>query len=248
VYFKTKTMAIDFNADLGEGYGNEATLMPFLDSCSIACGGHYGNTKSIEAALDLAWTHEVKVGAHPSYPDSLHFGRQSMSIPLKAFQAAIEKQLDLFFNSLEKKSMQCHHIKAHGALYSDLLSREELAGVYLEILSNYPCSLLYTMPHKGFAGAANAKSFKVFSEGFLDRGYNAQGYLIARASKNAQLEKTSDIIAQWENLVVKKRIPYQNSQGETAYIPTQIDTVCLHSDHPKAIERAQAIRKAISKI
>ena len=235
-------MAIDFNADLGEGYGNEAALMPFLDSCSIACGGHYGNAKSIESALDLAWTHEVKVGAHPSYPDPLHFGRQSMSIPLKAFQAAIEKQLDLFFNSLEKKSMQCHHIKAHGALYSDLLSREELAGVYLETLSNYPCTLLYTMPHKEFAGAANAKSFKVFSEGFLDRRYDARGYLIARSSK------TSDIIIQWENLVVKKRIPYQNSQGKTAYIPTQIDTVCLHSDHPQAVERAQAVRKAISKI
>ena len=241
-------MTIDFNADLGEGYGNEAALMPFLDSCSIACGGHFGNAKSIEAALDLAWTHEVKVGAHPSYPDPLHFGRQSMSIPLKAFQAAIEKQLDLFFNSLEKKSMQCHHIKAHGALYSDLLSREELAGVYLDTLSNYPCSLLYTMPHKEFAGAAHAKSFKVFSEGFLDRGYTAEGYLIARASKNAQLEKTSDIIAQWENRVEKKRIPYQNSLGETAYIPTQIDTVCVHSDHPQAVERAQAIRKVISKI
>lgn len=241
-------MAIDFNADLGEGYGNEAALMPFLDSCSIACGGHYGNAKSIEAALDLAWTHEIKVGAHPSYPDPLHFGRQSMSIPLKAFQAAIEKQLDLFFNSLEKKSMQCHHIKAHGALYSDLLSREELAGVYLEILSNYACTLIYAMPQSSFTKAAHAKSFKVFSEGFLDRGYNAQGYLIARTSKNAQLESTSDIIAQWENLVVKKRIPYHNSQGETAYIPTQIDTVCLHSDHPQAVERAQAIRKAISKI
>jgi lactam utilization protein B len=50
------------------------------------------------------------------------------------------------------------------------------------------------------------------------------------------------------DLVVKKRIPYQNSQGKTAYIPTQIDTVCLHSDHPQAVERAQAVRKAISKI
>lgn len=241
-------MAIDFNADLGEGYGNEAALMPFLDSCSIACGGHYGNAKSIEAALDMAWAHEVKVGAHPSYPDPLHFGRQSMSIPLKAFQAAIEKQLDLFFNSLEKKSRQCHHIKAHGALYSDLLSREELAGVYLDTLSNYPCTLLYTMPHSGFIRAAHAYSFKVFSEGFLDRGYNAQGYLIARAAKNAQLEKTSDIVSQWHDLIVKKRIPYQNSQGETAYLPTQIDTVCLHSDHPQAVERARAVRKAISKI
>lgn len=241
-------MAIDFNADLGEGYGNDATLMPFLDSCSIACGGHYGNAKSIETALDMAWTHEVKVGAHPSYPDPLHFGRQSMSIPLKAFQAAIEKQLDLFFNGLEKKSMRCHHIKAHGALYSDLLSSQELAGIYLETLSNYPCTLLYTMPHSGFMKAAHAYSFKVFSEGFLDRGYNAQGNLIARSSKNAQLEKTSDIVEQLIDLVVKKHIPYQNSQGETAYIPTQINTVCLHSDHPQAVERAKAIRKAISKI
>ena len=241
-------MAIDFNADLGEGYGNEATLMPLLDSCSIACGGHYGNAKSIETALNMAWTHEVKVGAHPSYPDPLHFGRQSMNIPLKAFQAAIEKQLDLFFNSLEKKSMPCHHIKAHGALYSDLLSSQELAGVYLETLSNYSCTLLYTMPHNGFIKAAHTYSYKVFSEGFLDRGYNAQGYLIARASKNAQLEKTSDIVEQLIDIVVKKRIPYQNSQGETAYLPTQIDTVCLHSDHPKAVERARAIRKAISKI
>jgi lactam utilization protein B len=50
------------------------------------------------------------------------------------------------------------------------------------------------------------------------------------------------------DLVLEKHIPYQNSQGKIAYLATQIDTVCLHSDHPKAIERAQAIRKAISKI
>jgi UPF0271 protein len=104
------------------------------------------------------------------------------------------------------------------------------------------------MPQSVFIRAAHAYSYKVFSEGFLDRGYNAQGYLISRASKNAQLEKTSDIVEQLIDIVVKKRIPYQNSQGETAYLPTQIDTVCLHSDHPKAVERARAIRKTISKI
>ena len=36
-------MTIDFNSDLGEGYGVDKELMPYLDSCSIACGGHYGN-------------------------------------------------------------------------------------------------------------------------------------------------------------------------------------------------------------
>ncbi len=241
-------MSIDFNADLGEGYGVDKELMPYLDSCSIACGGHYGNALTIETALQLALNEQLKVGAHPSYPDTLNFGRQSMKMPLKEFQAAIEKQLDLFFNTLEKQSIQCHHIKAHGALYSDLYHSPELAGAYLETLSNYPCTLLYAMPHKAFTVAAEAQYFKLYSEGFLDRRYNEQGYLISRQSNNAQIENTSEIVAQLHDLVLEKHIPYQNSQGKIAYLATQIDTVCLHSDHPKAIERAQAIRKAISKI
>jgi UPF0271 protein len=104
------------------------------------------------------------------------------------------------------------------------------------------------MPHKAFTVAAEAQYFKLYSEGFLDRRYNEQGYLISRQSNNAQIENTSEIVAQLHDLVLEKHIPYQNSQGKIAYLATQIDTVCLHSDHPKAIERAQAIRKAISKI
>lgn len=240
-------MAIDFNADLGEGYEGDERLMPYLDSCSIACGGHYGNASTITTAIHLARTENVKVGAHPSYPDLLNFGRQSMTMSLKAFQASLEKQLDLFFNTLEKQSVHCHHIKAHGALYSDLLSDQELAGAYLEILSNYPCTLLYAMPHKAFSRAAEAYYFKLYSEGFLDRRYNEQGYLMSRQSNNAQIENTSEIVAQLNELSTMQRIPYLSNSGTKEYLPAKIQTVCLHSDHPKAIERAQAIRKAISK-
>ena len=241
-------MTIDFNADLGEGYGVDKELMPYLDSCSIACGGHYGNALTIATAVQLALNEKLKVGAHPSYPDTLNFGRQSMKMPLKEFQAAIEKQLDLFFNTLEKQSIQCHHIKAHGALYSDLYHSPELAGAYLETLSNYPCTLLYAMPHKAFTVAAEAQYFKLYSEGFLDRRYNEQGYLISRQSNNAQIENTSEIVAQLNELSTMQRIPYLSNSGTKEYLPAKIQTVCLHSDHPKAIERAQAIRKAISKI
>ena len=31
---------INFNADIGEGIGNEKELMPYLHSCNIASGGH----------------------------------------------------------------------------------------------------------------------------------------------------------------------------------------------------------------
>ena len=32
---------LKINSDVGEGVVNEAALMPYLKSCSIACGGHY---------------------------------------------------------------------------------------------------------------------------------------------------------------------------------------------------------------
>ena len=34
---------VKLNADLGEGINIEKAIMPFLSSCSIACGGHTGD-------------------------------------------------------------------------------------------------------------------------------------------------------------------------------------------------------------
>ena len=71
---------IDINADLGEGAGYDAELMPLISSCSIACGGHFGDENSMRSALQLAKKHDVKVGAHPSFPDTDHFGRKVLTI------------------------------------------------------------------------------------------------------------------------------------------------------------------------
>ena len=65
---------------MGEGAGNDALLMPFISSCSIACGGHVGDEESIKATLLLAKQHGVQVGAHPAYPDPEHFGRKTMQL------------------------------------------------------------------------------------------------------------------------------------------------------------------------
>ena len=60
---------IDINCDLGEGFENEAFLMPYLSSCNIACGGHAGDVDTMKRVAQLAKTHNVKIGAHPSFPD-----------------------------------------------------------------------------------------------------------------------------------------------------------------------------------
>jgi UPF0271 protein len=51
---------IDLNCDMGEGAGNDALLMPYISSCSIACGGHVGDEDSIKATLLLAKHFGVK--------------------------------------------------------------------------------------------------------------------------------------------------------------------------------------------
>ena len=45
---------IDINCDLGEEMDIEAAIMPFITTANIACGGHAGNTKTIQSTIALA--------------------------------------------------------------------------------------------------------------------------------------------------------------------------------------------------
>src|SRR5215472_3380070 len=71
---RSREPRIDLNADVGEGYDDTA-LMPFLTSCSIACGGHAGNDTTMRNTIRLALRHGVAIGAHPGFPDRARFGR-----------------------------------------------------------------------------------------------------------------------------------------------------------------------------
>ena len=66
------------NCDMGEGVDNEAEIMPYIDYCNVACGGHKGDFSSMSNTIDLALKNNVKIGAHPSYPDEINFGRKSI--------------------------------------------------------------------------------------------------------------------------------------------------------------------------
>ena len=90
---------IDINVDVGEGIGNESILMPIISSCNIACGGHAGNSSTMQKVVKLAKQHRVKIGAHPSFPDVENFGRKPMNMPCVALFASIKEQI----NELIKK-------------------------------------------------------------------------------------------------------------------------------------------------
>ena len=93
---------IDLNSDVGEGIGNEAQLMPFLSSCNIACGGHAGDERTMGTTIRIARQCNVKLGAHPGYPDKENFGRKVMDISTNDLIASILAQLALFLKILKE--------------------------------------------------------------------------------------------------------------------------------------------------
>ena len=115
------------NCDLGEGIGNDELLMPYIQLCNIACGGHFGDYNSVKETVIIAKKYQVKIGAHPSYPDIINFGRKTMQISELEFNDSILAQIELVSHVLIEENEELFHIKPHGALYNDLMVNKELS-------------------------------------------------------------------------------------------------------------------------
>jgi UPF0271 protein len=226
---------IDINCDMGEGTGNDAALMPFISSCSIACGGHFGNLKTIAATLGYAQASGVQVGAHPSYPDQLNFGRKSIPISLPDLQDALRKQLDLFFSLCSHPN----HIKPHGALYNDLFHDIEKARAVVTVFGEYSNQIkLFCSPGSQLAAVAVAEGFQVVFEGFGDRAYTPLAGLVSRSKEGAVLTHKEEIAQQVFQLVTKQHVNTLDHQ----VIPLEVQTICLHGDGKNVVENLQYLK------
>ena len=127
-------MQIDINCDVGEGIAIEHLLMPYISSCNIACGGHFGDANSIDKTLEFVIKNDVKIGAHPSFPDTENFGRKRLYLSDEELKKSLEAQMDLFLERLHLAGGNLHHIKPHGALYNTIVIDEKLAISFVKIV------------------------------------------------------------------------------------------------------------------
>ena len=236
--------AIDLNCDVGEGIGNEHLLFPFITSCNIATGGHAGDTRSMWDVATLAAEYQIRIGAHPSYPDPEHFGRVSRAMEKKEFQASITAQIEEFLQILATLNLSMHHIKAHGALYNDLARGGRIALEYLEVLQPYREKyILYAPCGSEFARMAVGQGFSIWEEAFADRAYDPGGSLVSRSEPGAVLTDPAAVVRQVLEMVRENRV--QCSDGTFYEInPT---TLCLHGDNPKAITILKYLTECLSK-
>lgn len=228
---------IDINCDLGEGSGNDALLMPFISSCSIACGGHYGDKETIAATIRLAKKHHVKVGAHPSFPDKENFGRKIMTLTKSELEDSIYHQLKTFQEVCKKEGIPINHIKLHGALYNLAAKDEQTALAVLNTIKKTKIKAAIYAPYQSALANIARPNFDVIFEGFADRKYHSDLQLVARSKNGAVISEPTVAWKQVQHILEKGTV--LSIEGEKVKIAAQ--TFCIHGDQPNAVALASYI-------
>ncbi|WP_341865207.1 5-oxoprolinase subunit PxpA [Maribacter litoralis] len=224
---------IDINSDVGEGVGNEKELFPMISSCNIACGGHAGSKETIRWCLELAKEFNVKVGAHPSYPDKENFGRVSMSISDADLIKSIQAQMQLFESVRSKLNTPLHHIKPHGALYNDIAKNEQLSQAFLKSIEAFKDEVYLYVPFNSVVEkVAKKNGYKVLIEAFADRNYNNDLNLVSRKEDNAIISNEEEVLK--HVLRMAKDNVVKTIKNED--IAMNADTYCIHGDTPSALQ------------
>jgi len=182
-------ISIDINADIGEGIGNEADLMPLLSSCNIACGSHAGDLETMKWCVELAKQHRVKIGAHPSFPDKENFGRQVVDMSCTALYQTIKNQIKALMNVVREQHAALHHVKPHGALYNLAVTDKKTAEVIVEVMKSIHLPLKLYVPYGSvISELAIKENIPITYEVFADRNYNEDLSLVSRGKENALIK------------------------------------------------------------
>ena len=232
---------IDLSADVAEGAPGEEEMWPMISSANVACGGHVGDAQSMTDAVRRAKRYNVTIGAHPSYPDRANFGRTSMTMAPPALRATLIEQIKALGEIAGRERVPMRHVKPHGALYNDAHKNVVLAGVIIEAIRKVDPELsIVCSDASQMAAAARAARTPVIREAFADRRYNADGSLVSRTIAGSLL--TVEEAADQAALLAKERVVIAR---DGTRVPIAFDTICVHADMERAVERLRAIRQRL---
>lgn len=236
--------SIDINADVGEGVGNEAQLMPYLASCNIACGGHAGDEETMHKVVDLAIVNSVKIGAHPSFPDKENFGRKIINISAADLYTSLKAQIRALLSVIRKKEISLHHIKPHGALYNLAAKDHKTATVIIEVVKSIAIPLKLYVPYKSvIATLAEKENIPVVYEAFGDRNYNTDLSLVSRQQPKALITDKRDVFKHLYHIFIHDKV----KTIDGVEVPIKASTFCIHSDTKNVVEIAEFLHQGFKK-
>lgn len=233
---------IDFNCDLGEDCGDDAAIVPYISSASIACGFHAGSPDTMRRTVALCLAHGVAIGAHPSHADREHFGRVAHALSAEAAYALTLYQVAALDGFVNAAGGRLHHVKPHGALYNQAARDAVLADAIAHAVRDHDAGLvLYGLSGSALTAAGERVGLRVAHEAFAERRYEADGALTPRSQADASIDDLSTAAAQVARMLDTGIVVARTGEP----VPLRADSICLHGDRPDAAAFAQGLRSEI---
>lgn len=235
-------MDIDLNADLGEGCGDDETLLACISSANIACGWHAGDSGTQQAAVRAALRRGVAIGAHPSFPDRDNFGRSPMARDPDLVYIDLLFQIGGLRAIVKGLGGVLRHVKPHGALYNQAARDPALAdAVACAVADCDPQLRLLGLAGSELIRSARRNGLSPIEEVFADRAYLPDGSLVPRGTPGAVIEDAERALRQALQMVIQGTVTAVDGRS----VPIRAESICVHGDGAKALTLARGLRAAL---
>lgn len=238
------------NCDIGESYGTwsvglDEAIMPLIDCANIACGYHAGDPGIMRRTVSLAVQHQVRIGAHPAYPDLVGFGRRSMACSPAEVEDMLLYQIGALAGICRAEGTQVSYVKPHGALYNDMMVTPATLEAVMRAVAAYDRSLPLMLMARSDSAASQALADEIgitlWFEAFADRAYEPDGSLVSRRLPGAVYHDCGQVVAQ--ALGLARGEPLIARDGSMLHL--QVDTLCVHGDNAASVQAVRRIREAL---
>ena len=238
------------NCDLGESFGawtmgQDEEVMPYIDMANIACGFHASDPSIMARTVRLALSHNVQIGAHPSYHDLVGFGRRSIPHSAEEIRHLIWYQVGALEGICRAEGGRVEYLKPHGALNNDMMKDKDTLRAVMEAVAAYQDGLPLMVPVSVHADEHKALADQVgiplIFEAFADRAYDDNGRLVPRKQPGAVHEDPDAILSQALTLASNGGLHSISGQ----WLDLKADSLCVHGDNVHALAATRAIRKAL---
>jgi len=235
-------VAIDINADLGEGM-DDGVLLPYVTSANVACGFHAGDPTTMDATVEQALGRGVRVGAHPGHADRENFGRVPVELPTDQLERMVLYQIGALDGFVRSRGARLAHVKPHGALCHQANEFPDYARAIAQAVRRFDASLILVgAPGSLLLEAGREAGLPVAGEGFADRRYRPDGTLVSRKEPGALLTNPEEAARQAVHMARDGFVV----ASDGSRIEVRPDTICLHGDTPGAAGIARRVREVLA--
>lgn len=238
---------IDLVADLGEGFGdwtmgNDASLLEIVSSANVACGFHGGDPRIMDATARACAERGIQIGAHPSFPDLVGFGRRDMGLTAEQVRTDTLYQIGALSAFATAHGTRVRHVAPHGRLGNLVAVRADYAKAVCDAAQAVDPEMIVVCQDGELSEEAKRRGLPVAIVGIVDRAYQPDGTLVPRSEPGAVIHDLDTLVARAIRIATESTL----EAVDGTVLDVRADSLLLHGDNAGAVTTARAIRDGLT--